>query len=362
MKRMIMKTVFAAMPLFACFAAPAAAQDNLPNGLYARFDTTKGVIITELFFKQTPVTVANFVGLAEGTIDNQYKKPGEPYYDGITFHRVIADFMIQGGDPTGTGTSGPGYQFMDEFVPSLRHDAPGILSMANAGPGTNGSQFFITHVPTPHLDGRHTVFGKVVSGQNVVDAIAMGDAMKSVRIIRVGAEAEAFRPNTEIFKRLMAGEPYPGLAQADATTGATAGAAANASAGAQRTVKSKAEYARLIREYDKKAKTTIDGLRYVVLAKGSGAKPRPGNIVEAHYTGCLMDGTVFDSSVERGEPISFPVGRGQVIPGWDEALLDMKIGEKRALIIPAKLGYGDRGAGGVIPPNATLFFEVERVK
>ncbi len=292
------------------------------------------------------MTVANFVGLAEGTIDNQYKKLGEPYYDGITFHRVIADFMIQGGDPTGTGTSGPGYQFMDEFVPSLRHDSPGILSMANAGPGTNGSQFFITHVPTPHLDGRHTVFGKVVSGQNVVDAIKQGDKMNSVRILRVGPEAEAFRPDSAIFSKLLAGEPYPGLPAASA---------------AKKAPQAK-DYGKIIRDYEKKAKTTDSGLKYVVLQKGSGAKPRPGNIVEAHYTGRFMDGRVFDSSVERGEPISFPVGRGNVIAGWDEALLDMKIGEKRALIIPSKLAYGEHGAGGVIPPNATLFFEVERLK
>lgn len=177
MKRMIMKTVFAAMPLFACFAAPAAAQDNLPNGLYARFDTTKGVIITELFFKQTPVTVANFVGLAEGTIDNQYKKPGEPYYDGITFHRVIADFMIQGGDPTGTGGGGPDYSIKGEFAQNgvnnpLSH-ARGVLSMARSNDfDSAGSQFFIVHGDSEMLDGAYAAFGKVVEGMDAVDKIA----------------------------------------------------------------------------------------------------------------------------------------------------------------------------------------------
>jgi peptidylprolyl isomerase len=345
-----MKTVMAALPFLSLFAAPADAQD-LPPGLYARFDTTKGVIVAELYFKDTPMTVANFVGLAEGTIENNFKKAGEPYYDGIVFHRVIPDFMIQGGDPTGTGTSGPGYQFGDEIRPNLRHDTPGILSMANAGPGTNGSQFFITHVPTPWLDGKHTVFGKVVIGQNVVDAIKGGDVMNSVRIIRVGADAEAFRPNTEIFKKLMAGEPYPGLAAAAPAAKKAAAKPAQAK-----------DYAKTIRKYEKEAKATKSGLKYVVIKKGSGAKPRPGQVIDAHYTGRFMDGKVFDSSVERGEPLSFPVGKGNVIAGWDEALMDMKPGEKRALIIPAKLGYGAQGAGGVIPPNATLFFEVERLK
>jgi peptidyl-prolyl cis-trans isomerase A (cyclophilin A) len=168
----------------------------LTDGLYARMETTRGTILLRLFFDKTPMTVANFVGLAEGSIEWTDPRTGKPskahLYDGIVFHRVIADFMIQGGDPLGRGVGGPGYQFGDEFDPSLKHNKPGILSMANAGPGTNGSQFFITHVPTPHLDGKHSVFGEVVEGQSVVNAIKQGDQIKTVTIVRVGKAAEAF--------------------------------------------------------------------------------------------------------------------------------------------------------------------------
>ena len=168
----------------------------MEDGLYAKFETGKGDILLKLFHKETPRTVGNFVGLAEGTRKNNERKKGQPYYDGLVFHRVIEDFMIQGGCPQGRGTGGPGYQFADEFHPSLRHDKPGILSMANSGPGTNGSQFFITHGPTPHLDDKHSVFGEVVEGQDVVDAIAQGDSIKKVSIERVGSDAKAFDAKT----------------------------------------------------------------------------------------------------------------------------------------------------------------------
>ncbi|MDR1744145.1 MAG: peptidylprolyl isomerase [Planctomycetota bacterium] len=344
MNKLLRAGIISVAPLFALFAAPVEAGQLAP-GVYAQIDTDKGPILLQLFYKETPMTVANFVGLAEGTLDTSTKR-GQPFYDGIVFHRVIPDFMIQGGDPTGTGTGGPGYRFEDEIRPNLRHDSPGILSMANAGPGTNGSQFFITHVPTPHLDGKHTVFGKVVQGQNVVDAIQKGDVIRKATILRVGPEAESFRPDQAMFERLQAGDANPG------------GAGSSADGGGD----SKSDWARRIRNYEKEAKTSMSGLKYVVLEKGSGAKPRPGQTVATHYTGRLMDGSKFDSSVDRGEPFEFKVGRGQVIQGWDEALGDMKIGEKRAIIVPSKLGYGAQGAGGVIPPNATLFFEVERLK
>ncbi len=174
-----------------------AAGGNLGDGLYARFDTNRGEIVVQLFFDQVPMTVGNFVGLAEGSLE--WKDPNDggkaktsPFYDGIIFHRVIADFMVQGGDPLGKGHGGPGYQFPDEFKAGLVHDKPGILSMANAGPGTNGSQFFITHVPTPWLNGKHTVFGAVVEGMSVVNAIKQGDQIKKLTIQRVGAAAEGF--------------------------------------------------------------------------------------------------------------------------------------------------------------------------
>ncbi len=311
------------------FAAPKEP------GLFATFYTAKGIIITQLEFEKTPLTVANFVGLAEGTKSSN-KSKGVKFYDGLTFHRVIGNFMIQGGDPDGNGTGGPGYKFADEFNPSLKHDKPGMLSMANAGPGTNGSQFFITHVPTPHLDGHHTIFGHVIKGQEVVDAIAMGDKMDSIRIQRVGAKAKSFKSDEAAFQALAkkktgsSNNKYPG---------ATAE----------------------ILDQIKNAKTTASGLMYVVQQSGSGPKPTKGKNVKAHYTGRLLDGTKFDSSVDRGQPFEFAVGMGNVIPGWDEAFLDMQKGEKRTLIIPANLAYGEQGAGGVIPPNATLVFDVELV-
>lgn len=328
--------------ILAIFAVRTEAGE-LPPGLYAKLETDKGVIVCRLFFEETPMTVANFVGLAEGTLDANTKK-GRPFYDGVAFHRVIPGFMIQGGDPTGTGAGGPGYSFADEFRPDLKHDSPGILSMANAGPGTNGSQFFITHVPTPHLDGRHTVFGKTVSGQEVVDAIAKDDVLRRVEIMRVGPAADKFRVNQEVFDRLRR--------ENDRRPGQPATAAAS---------KPEEEYGRTIRRYEKEAKTSKSGLKHLVLKEGSGDRPRPGQDIAADYTGRFMDGRIFDTSSGRG-PFAFKVGKGNVIAGWDEALLEMRIGEKRALIVPPGLAYGSRGAGGVIPPGATLFFEVERVR
>ena len=179
--------------------------EALADGLYAKFATTKGEILCQLEFEKTPMTVCNFVGLAEGTMKCN-KPEGTRFYDGITFHRVIADFMIQGGDPRGTGSGGPGYQFPDEFDASLRHTGPGILSMANAGPGTNGSQFFITHKATPWLDGKHTVFGHVVKGQDVVNKIERGDKIDKLTIMRVGEKAKAFKADQATFEKLVKGK------------------------------------------------------------------------------------------------------------------------------------------------------------
>lgn len=318
------------------------AEKQLQDGLYAKFDTSKGEILTLLEFEKTPLTVANFVGLAEGTkeLGGGAGTAGTKFYDGLTFHRVIPDFMIQGGCPLGTGTGGPGYTFPDEIDPSLKHSGPGILSMANAGPGTNGSQFFITHVPTPWLDGKHTVFGHVVEGQSVVNAIEGGDTINSVNIIRVGEKAKGFKSDQDAFDALLEGIDKRKKEKENEAI---------------------AEAKKQIEKQWPDAITTSSGLQYVIIEEGKGEEtPSKGATVTAHYTGKLLDGSKFDSSYDRGQPIQFPVGAGRVIKGWDEAFLSMKKGEKRVLIIPSHLGYGPSGRGP-IPPNATMIFDVELV-
>ncbi|WP_417859161.1 peptidylprolyl isomerase [Xanthomarina gelatinilytica] len=305
----------------------------MQDGLYAKFNTNKGEILVALEYKKTPGTVGNFVALAEGQMENSAKPQGRPYYDGLKFHRVIPDFMIQGGCPQGTGTGNPGYKFDDEFHPELKHSGPGVLSMANAGPGTNGSQFFITHVETPWLDNNHTVFGQVVTGQEVVDAIAQGDTIETLEIIRVGAEAEAFNA-IEAFRTFEGAREKRVAAEREAK---------------------RAELDKLAQGFEE----TESGLRYQILQKGTGKQAEKGKTVSVHYKGQLADGTVFDSSYKRKQPLEFPVGVGQVIPGWDEGIQLLQVGDKARLVIPSDLGYGSRGAGGVIPPDAILIFDVE---
>lgn len=309
--------------------------ENVQDGVYAKITTSKGELLLSLEYEKAPMTVSNFIGLAEGTL--HLKKEGTPFYDGLTFHRVINDFMVQAGCPEGKGTGGPGYTFPDEIDDSLKHVGPGTLSMANAGPGTNGSQFFITHVATPWLDGKHTVFGHIVEGQDVVNSIAQGDVMKKVEILRVGEKAKNFVVTKESFNEVVI----------------------------QATNKEKARVANLHKTLAQELENrwpnaikTQSGLRYVVLTEGTGSThPKAGKDVTVHYTGTLMDGRVFDSSVQRGTPATFAVG--QVIEGWNEALVTMKKGEKRTLIIPPELGYGVQGYPGVIPPNSYLIFDVE---
>jgi peptidyl-prolyl cis-trans isomerase A (cyclophilin A) len=203
---LILTVCVSSLSLVCLVGMAGAADSKLPDGLYAEFDTSKGKIVCRLEFEKTPLTVANFVGLAEGTKNYSKdggapKAQGKPFYDGLNFHRVIPNFMIQGGCPLGTGTGGPGYRFKDECLPDLKHDVPGVLSMANAGPASNGSQFFITHVPTPWLDGKHTVFGRVVEGQDVVNKIQKGDKLNAVKIIRVGDSAKAFKGDQADFEK-----------------------------------------------------------------------------------------------------------------------------------------------------------------
>ena len=311
---------------------------NLPEGLYAKITTKKGDILIKLEYEKTPGTVANFVALAEGNhpdVNESFKD--KKYYDGLLFHRVIDNFMIQGGDPTGSGAGGPGYKFDDEFHPDLKHDNAGILSMANAGPGTNGSQFFITHEATPWLDGKHTVFGKVVEGQDVVNSIAQGDKIEKVEIIRIGDKAKAFNAPEEFTKFN------------------------NAKAEREEKAKEAAEAA--LNKLAEGFEQTKSGLRYKITHKSnSGKKPQRGKNVAVHYVGKLTDDTVFDNSYGRGEPIEFPIGIGYVIPGWDEGIQLLEEGDKATFVIPSYLAYGEAGAGGVIPPNANLIFDVELVK
>jgi FKBP-type peptidyl-prolyl cis-trans isomerase len=307
-----------------------------PDGLYAKFETNKGDIFLVLEQKKTPMTVANFVGLAEGNISNKAKAAGVPYYDGLKFHRVIPNFMIQGGCPLGTGTGDPGYKFADEIDESLKHTGPGILSMANAGPGTNGSQFFITHVATPWLDGKHTVFGHVVKGQDIVDAIKQNDTIVSLKILRKGAEAEAF----------------------DAAKTFESAKQNAAKMEAEKAAKMAAAAEELKKQF---TNVTPSGLRYMVIQEGTGKQPASATSkVNVHYTGSFLDGKVFDSSVQRGQPIEF--GLNQVIKGWTEGVQLMKEGAKYKFYIPYTLAYGEQGYPGAIPPKSDLIFEVELLK
>lgn len=362
------------------------------EGIFAEIYTNKGKIALQLEFQKTPITVANFITLAEGKnefVTNDRK--GKPYYDGLKFHRVIANFMIQGGCPLGTGAGDPGYKFKDEFDPSLKHNKPGILSMANSGPATNGSQFFITHKDTPWLDNKHSVFGHVIEGQKVVDAIAQDDVIEKVVIVRKGKLAKNFNAE-KVFSEYMKIKPELDKKEAEENKIKAEAAAkleaekrqkeAEAKAIADKEMKEKlgpllaakvAELAAL------KAKTTTtpSGLQYSILQKGTGVKPAEGKDIYVHYAGYLEDGTLFDSSYEAinkmygkfdqnranqngYQPFPFKYGsKGGLIPGFLEGINNMNFNDKAIFFIPANLGYGERGAGNVIPPNSNIIFEVE---
>ena len=315
----------------------------------AVFTTERGVIRIRLTYEQTPMTVANFVALAEGDMENSAKPAGTPYYDGLNFHRVISvangdgqDFMIQGGCPQGTGMGDPGYKFPDEFVANLTHTGPGILSMANSGPNTNGSQFFITVAATPWLDGKHTVFGKVVEGMDIAMETKQGEVIQSVVIERSGKPAKAFDAPS-----IFTAEAARKVAEAENALKA-------------QMENAEASFAEAMSRYPK-AKITSSGLGYVITQEGSGVKASAGQTVSVHYAGYLTNGNKFDASYDRGQPIDFPLGAGRVIPGWDEGIALLSPGGKATLIIPHTLAYGPNGAGGVIPPYATLIFDVELV-
>lgn len=355
------------------------------EGIFATITTKKGNIVLQLEYIKTPVTVANFVSLAEGT--NPYvtveRLKGKPFFDGLKFHRVINDFMIQGGDPDGNGSGGPGYAFKDEFVSDLRFDKGGILAMANSGPTTNGSQFFITHKDTPWLNDKHTIFGHVVQGMDVVNLILQDDVMQTVTITRKGAMAKKFDA-PKVFASYYDNKAEEAKKQAllDAEKTKQAQAAALEQ---ERLYKEK--YATVIaakKAYFDTAKatatTTPSGLSYKIVQKGTGVKPAAGSTFYFHYAGYFEDGTLFDSSFEevaraygkhdanraaQGGYQAFPFQAGKkdgMIPGFIEGLDLMSYGEKAIFFLPSKLAYGERGAGGVIPPNATLIFELEIYK
>ncbi|VDG82946.1 peptidyl-prolyl cis-trans isomerase B (PPIase B)(rotamase B) [Capnocytophaga ochracea] len=370
MRRLNFIALLSAMFVFFSCNSQKKAYKDLGDGLFADIETTQGNIIVKLNYKETPVTVANFVTLAEGKntfVKAEYK--GKPFYNGTIFHRVIKDFMIQGGDPTGTGMGEPGYRFEDEIVPTLRHDKKGILSMANAGPATNGSQFFITQVPTPHLDGRHTVFGETVKGLEVIDAIAntktvMNDKpekdikINKITIIANGKDAKNFnavKVFEDYFKEINKRER-----EKEAKTKAAA-----------------AKFLEEVKVQEPQAKALPSGVKIFKLVDGKGKQPNHTHQVMVNYAGYLRNGTLFDSNVkeieeaygkynslreQQGGYQAFPMPyntSAQLIPGFRDALLTMKVGDKIRVFIPAALGYGERGAGDVIPPNSDLIFDIE---
>jgi len=366
--------IMAATLLAACdWGTTARADDSAKpeDQLIALIATDKGDIWLQLYPNETPLTVTNFVNLAQ-----------RGYYDGIKFHRVIPNFMIQGGDPTGSGRGGPGYKFEDEFNPVLRHDGPGVLSMANAGPGTNGSQFFITHKATPHLDDRHSVFGRVLEGQDVVDSIEKDDAMKTVVIF--GDTEKLFEENKSKLTQWneILDQNYPA-----ASSGLAAERREDSQAKAEELQAEAAErYAELLKkkekaeaeaaarekaaeeafenfvsskqeELGKDPVRTDSGLVYFDLEEGDGKQPAATDTVTVHYTGTFFDGNKFDSSRDRGSPATFPLNR--VIQGWTEGVGSMKVGGRRLLVVPYELAYGKSGRPPTIPPATPLVFDVE---
>ncbi len=352
------------------------------EGIFAEFVTSKGKIVVQLEYQKAPITVANFISLAEGTntfvADEKLK--GKPYYNGLKFHRVIKDFMIQGGDPAGNGSGGAGYSFKDECLPELIFDKGGILAMANSGPATNSSQFFITHKETPWLNGKHTIFGHVVSGMETVNAVVQDDVMNTITIIRKGDAAKKFDA-VKVFSDYFANKGDDDKKQAAAQAEARAKqAVAEAEAKKIYDEKFGAVKAAKVAELaviKAAGTTTASGLIYNIVQKGAGAKPADGATVYINYAGYLEDGSLFDSckedvaktcgkfdqnrATQNGyQPFPFQAGKKDgLIPGFIEGVEQMAIGDKAVIFIPSKLGYGERGAGGVIPPNANIIFEIE---
>ncbi|TVQ25110.1 MAG: peptidylprolyl isomerase [Spirochaetaceae bacterium] len=314
---------------------------DLPDGLYARIETSRGTIIARLEPERAPVTVMNFVGLAEGTIDNSFRS-GSAFYDGLTFHRVEPNFVIQGGDPNGTGTGGPGYRFPTETHEELLHDSEGILAMANSGPDTNGSQFYITLRPTPHLDGGYNVFGSVVDGMDAVRAIQAGDVMRRVTILRIGEAARAYTASTEAFDRLV-DELLERREQEAVATRAQA-------------------IARIEARWPDAVEYGETGMYLAQIADGAGGAPEPGQRVGVHFVLSLVDGTQIESTRDRGEPYRFNYLQQRLVEGLEIAIGTMGVGARIVAVVPPELGWGPAGIPPVIPANSYIVFEVERLE
>jgi cyclophilin family peptidyl-prolyl cis-trans isomerase len=337
-------------------ALPALARP-LPDGLYAGLDTTKGEIVLRLEFEKTPMTVANFVGLAEGTIANKALPAGVHYFDGTVFDRVVPGHVIQAGKPAGTGLEGPGYEIPNEIAPGLGHGRAGMLGMANSGPHTAGSQFYVTLGDRSYLDGDYTVFGEVVSGLDVVERIVQGDAVRTVTILRVGDEAERFKTDDASFRKLVEAQRFR-VAKLEE--------------------EKKAAEAKLIKERWPGAVWLKPGLASEVLREGQGSPAAAGRRIIVSYTGETLQGRRFVSgpeglpgSGEAAQPFPFVPGSTSIVPGLDSVLGLMVPGEKRRVIVRPELGYGPSGFYSrpepgkkrfVISPDTTLVFEVEVVR
>jgi peptidyl-prolyl cis-trans isomerase A (cyclophilin A) len=353
MKRILITLLFLNTILFSC--KNKVENGELADGLYALIETSKGDMTIKLEYEKAPFTVANFITLAEGKnnyVNSKYK--GIHYYDGLTFHRVESNPpMIQSGDPTATGQGGPGYICRDEFHPELNHEKAGVISMANSGPNTNGSQFFITFDNASYLDGKHSVFGEVVEGLDIVSTVTVGDVINKVKIIRIGTAAKKFDA-VKIFK-----EYFEKQAELQ-----------------KQLEEKKAELIASFQKVKTEGAKTKSGLAYTITKKSNGKKPTIGQKVYIHYAGYLEDGMLFDSSIENVAkengtfdaarkqqngyaPIPFTYGdKTGLIAGFIEGIEKLKFGEKATLVIPSHLGYGEQGTGP-IPPNATIIFEIE---
>lgn len=329
--------------------------EKYPEGIYAELETSKGEIVLLLEFEKTPMTVANFAGLAEGTIRNTAFPDGKPYFDGTKFHRVVPGHVIQAGEPNTDSGEGPGYTFPNEIYSGLSHKDAGALGMANGGPHTNSCQFYITLGDRSYLDGDYTVFGRVLEGMDVVDNIVQGDEVIKIKIVRIGKKAKRFLTDTKTFEELvrLAGERV--LREEE---------------------QKKKKEEDFILENWPEAVTTASGLKYVVIKEGEGKIPEKGSKIRVIYQGRFIDGEKFHSTDDRGipgsskenEPFLFEVGGRNVNPGFDEAVAQMKKGEKRILIVPADLAYGRSGFYAqekkgekrfIISPNTSLIYEVE---